>query len=202
MNCFHMRHHCPMERMSSSNIEITDGRIRIRPSLLMVLVMRSGMLMRRLLPMCLSLRNPDTDMRPRYSVSHRISHSSRPENPCSAISSLSSANIWSEKMDDTSKSFSPGLSIKCCTLCISFAYSSLWCVIQYSKGLLLTAAMFHVTMRSFIGPSLSRPGSSALYVLPSSPSSMASSYASHASRFTWICPKMCAIFGNTDPTHR
>eukprot|EP00961_Rhodomonas_salina_P001039 14717-Rhodomonas_salina.2 len=42
----------------------------------MVLVMRSGMEMRRFDPMCLSLRKPDTAMRPLYSVSHRISHSS------------------------------------------------------------------------------------------------------------------------------
>ena len=44
---------------TSLNIEMTDGRMSTRPSLLMVFEIRSGIEMSRFEPMALSLRKPE-----------------------------------------------------------------------------------------------------------------------------------------------
>mmetsp|Transcript_29814 Transcript_29814/g.70860 ORF Transcript_29814/g.70860 Transcript_29814/m.70860 type:complete len:256 (-) Transcript_29814:475-1242(-) len=162
MKSSHIFHHLSTLPMFASNMLITLGRMKMRPSLLMVLVMRSGIEISRLLPMALSLRNSLTASRCLYSVFQRCSHSSRPakSHALASNSARSSATISSEMMLQTSKSLFSGLSMKTWTSCMSLAYSRLWWVIQYSKGLLLTAAMFHVTTRRFIGSWLSNPGSS------------------------------------------
>ena len=48
----------------------------------------------------------------------------------------------------TATSRSPGSSTNCCTSAISVLYAASWCVIQYSNGLLLIAATFHVATLS------------------------------------------------------
>mmetsp|Transcript_95019 Transcript_95019/g.138779 ORF Transcript_95019/g.138779 Transcript_95019/m.138779 type:complete len:209 (-) Transcript_95019:1049-1675(-) len=197
MYCFHNSHQpAVVDRPSSLNIDITLGRMRTVPSLLMVLEMRSGMEMRRFDPIPLSFRNPAMAYRSLYSARHTSSSNSTPPHPCSVSDATSSCIISSVTTSPTLKSRVSGLSMSICTSVISCAYPSLCdvcpCVTQYSKGLLLTAAIFHVTTRSGVAAFISP-----VSFLPTSSRSRASSYVSQMLRFIAICPNASCNAGIT-----
>ena len=134
--------------MSPAKQLITVGRLRTPRRVLIVLVMRSGIDASRLSPSVLSFMKPETILRGAYSASHRAATSSIPGQPCATISALSSAHIAGVNTVETATSRAPGASMNDCTSAISLLYAASSCVIQYSNGLLLIAAMFHVTSLS------------------------------------------------------
>ena len=148
MKSFQLAHHLAVVVMSPAKQLITVGRLRTPRRVLIVLVMRSGIDASRLSPSVLSFMKPETILRGAYSFSHRAATSSIPGQPCATISALSSAHIAGVNTVETATSRAPGASMNDCTSAISLLYAASSCVIQYSNGLLLIAAMFHVTSLS------------------------------------------------------
>ena len=148
MKSFQLAHHLAVVVMSPAKQLITVGRLRTPRRVLIVLVMRSGIDASRLSPSVLSFMKPETILRGAYSASHRAATSSIPGQPCATISALSSAHIAGVNTVETATSRAPGASMNDCTSAISLLYAASSCVIQYSNGLLLIAAMFHVTSLS------------------------------------------------------
>ena len=151
MKSFQLAHHLAVVVMSPAKQLITVGRLRTPRRVLIVLVMRSGIDASRLSPSVLSFMKPETILRGAYSASHRAATSSIPGQPCATISALSSAHIAGVNTVETATSRAPGASMNDCTSAISLLYAASSCVIQYSNGLLLIAAMFHDTSLSAAG---------------------------------------------------
>mmetsp|Transcript_33906 Transcript_33906/g.76677 ORF Transcript_33906/g.76677 Transcript_33906/m.76677 type:complete len:304 (-) Transcript_33906:222-1133(-) len=155
MNCtqaFHQAFEVP--RSTPLKQLITVGRIATPPSArLIVLVYLSGMEASRFFPMVPSLMKPLMMRRSLYSVAHRRCTSSTPSQPACFILSHSSSNMAWVNTSCTGTSLSPGSLMNCETSSISLLYLGSSWVIQYSNGLLLIAAMFHVmALKSSGGP--------------------------------------------------
>mmetsp|Transcript_52082 Transcript_52082/g.106206 ORF Transcript_52082/g.106206 Transcript_52082/m.106206 type:complete len:212 (-) Transcript_52082:789-1424(-) len=145
MKCLHCAHQDSLLSNSPSKQLIAVGLKNTLPSsAYIVFVTRSGIEARRLLPIFLSFRKPETSFRSLYSSTQYLRNRSIELKLCSVKSWTSSSNILSVRTSPTVVSLSPGLSMKSCTRSIISLYAGSLCVTQYSNGLLLTAAMFQV----------------------------------------------------------
>ena len=110
-------------------------------------VIRSGIDARRLSPRVLSFKNPLIVSLSRKSSFQKFDNLSSPEMECSAISSQSSLNMLSVNILCKGTLFS-GSVINFSTPFMRESYSASGLSIQYSKGLLLIAAMFQLATDS------------------------------------------------------